>query len=322
MRYYTHSELSVFADCRRRWWLETFRNLRPRFRKVTGAAPIGTRVHAALAPYYVPPAMLPRDPRAVLEEVIAADRAVLLENIQTQPHGDGWMDEAFDPSIELKDFESEVELCRIMIAGYMDWLAETGVDSDYEVVIPSETAVTYEFRAGESLAGRLDAQVVQIPTGAHLGIDHKTGDFADLRSQLRDSDQMLRYEILRRAKMPEARSDGMAFNLLRRVKRTAKAKPPFYDRMLVNFNQHQIESAWVRTMAIINDIREVEQRLLAGESHLTAAYKRRTKDCSWKCEFFSACSSFDDGSRAEDMLSSLFVQGETMDRYPELIDET
>ncbi len=332
MRYYTHSEVSTFMECRRRWWLGYFRNLRPRYRKVTGAAPIGTRVHAALAPHYVPndyvhphfinadgdPLVGPLNPREVLEGVIAIDRATLLESIETQAPGDGWMDETFDPSSELKDFESEVELTRIMIAGYMEWLEETGADSDYEVVLPSETAVSVEFRAGESLAGRLDAQVVQISTGAHLGIDHKTGDFGDLRSALRDDDQMLRYEILRRANYPDVRSDGMLFNMLRKVRRTAKAKPPFYDRMLVNFNQHQIESAWVRTMAVINDIREVEQRLLAGEDHRTAVYKRRTKDCSWRCEFFSACASFDDGSRVEDMLQSLFVRGEPMERYPEL----
>lgn len=330
MRYYTHSEVSTFMECRRRWWLGSFRHLRPKYRKVTGAAPIGTRAHAALAPYYVPrdyahaadeegkAPVGPLDPRETLEQVIAEDRATLIESIQTQPSGDGWMDEAFDPSSELKDFESEVELCRIMIAGYMEWLEETGADSDYEVVLPSETAVSVEFRSGESLAGRLDAQVAQISTGAHLGIDHKTGDFGDLRSALRDDDQMLRYEILRRANFPDVRSDGMLFNMLRKVKRSAKAKPPFYDRMTVNFNQHQIESAWVRTMAVINDIREVEQRLLAGEDHRTAVYKRRTKDCSWRCEFFAVCPLFDDGSRAEDMVQSLFVTGEAMDRYPEL----
>jgi PD-(D/E)XK nuclease superfamily len=318
VRYFTHSELNVFNDCRRRWWLSSFRHLRPKFRKVTGAAPIGTRIHSALAPYYVPAALSPVDPRETLEAVITADRAALLESIQEAPTGDGWMDEVADPSSQLKDFESEAELCRIMIAGYMEWLAETGADSDYEVVVPSESAISYEFRPGESLAGRLDAQVVQISTGAHLGIDHKTGDFADLRSTLRDDDQMLRYEILRRTRMPEARSDGMLFNMLRKVKRTAKAKPPFYDRMTVNFNAHQIESAWVRTMGIINDIREVEQRLLAGEDHRVVVYKRRTRDCSWRCEFFNVCNAFDDGSRVEDMITSLYTVGSPTDRYPEL----
>jgi hypothetical protein len=262
--------------------------------------------------------MGPVDPRVTLEAVIAADRAELLATIAARPDDGGWMEDLADPSAQMKDFESEADLCRIMIAGYMEWLEETGADADYTVTLPSESAIAYEFREGESLAGRLDAQAVQISTGAHLGIDHKTGDFGDLKSSLRDDDQMLRYEILRRATRPDQRSDGMLFNMLRKVKRSARANPPFFDRMQVNFNSHQLESAWVRTMGIINDIREVERRLLAGEDHRVVVYKRRTKDCSWKCEFFHVCPMFDDGSRAEDMLQSLYVVGEPMDRYPEL----
>ena len=197
------------------------------------------------------------------------------------------MDDAADPSIELKEFESEVDLCRVMISGYMEWLEETGADADYEVVLPSESAVAYEFSPGESMAGRLDAQVVQISTGAHLGVDHKTGDLAALRSTLRDDDQMLRYEILRRANRPEQRSDGMLFNMFKKSKRTARAQPPFFDRMTVNFNQHQLESAWTRTMGIIQDIRRVEADLARGTDHRLVAYPRRTKDCDWKCEFLS-----------------------------------
>lgn len=319
MRYYTNSELNVFNDCRRRWWLGTFRRLRPRYRKVTGAAPIGSRIHLALAPYYVPPGDGPRDPRVVLEEVIARDRAEILAQVAAGPSVvHGWMDEEADPQFELREFEKEADLCRAMIQGYVEWLEETGVDSDFEVVFPSEQAVSYEFAPGESLAGRLDAQFVQISTGVHRGIDHKTGDFGALRSTLRDDDQMLRYEILRRATRPDARSDGMMFNMLRKVKRTANAKPPFFDRMTVNFNQTQLESAWTRTMGIIQDIRRVEVDLQRGTDHRFVAYSRRTKDCDWKCEFRAVCPMMDDGSRAEDMLQSLFVIGDPLERYPEL----
>lgn len=230
----------------------------------------------------------------------------------------GWADEAVSPTAELAKFEKEADLCRAMIHGYMEWLAETGADSDYEVVLPSESAIAYQFAEDEALAGRIDAQVVQVSTGAHLGIDHKTGDFGALRSTLRDDDQMLRYEILRRATRPDTRSDGMLFNMLRKVKRSERAKPPFFDRMTVNFNQHQLESAWTRTMGIIQDIRRVEADLRRGADHRLVAYSRRTKDCDWKCEFRAVCPMFDDGSRAEDMIQSLFVVGDPMERYPEL----
>ena len=73
-------------------------------------------------------------------------------------------------------------------------------------------------------------------------------------------------------------------------------------------------------MATINDIRDVTRRLDAGESHLSAAYPHPTGDCHWRCEFFSVCSMLDDGSRAEDMLQSLFVVGDPLERYPELVE--
>jgi hypothetical protein len=129
---------------------------------------------------------------------------------------------------------------------------------------------------------------------------------------------MLLYEILQRVTDPLNRNEGMIFNMLRKVKRTAKANPPFYKRAEVRFNQHQLDSAWYRFMGIIRDIDEVTARLDAGESHLTAVYPHPTKDCHWKCEFYPVCPMFDDGSRAEDMLQSLYVVGAPLERYPDL----
>jgi hypothetical protein len=114
------------------------------------------------------------------------------------------------------------------------------------------------------------------------------------------------------------KSDGMVFNMLRKVKRSARANPPFFKRAEVRFNEHQLTSAWYRVMAIINDIEAVTARLDAGESHYTAAYPRPNGDCSWKCEFYPVCGLFDDGSRAEDMLISLYQVGDPLERYPDI----
>lgn len=308
MRYFTNSEMGTFRECRRKWWLGTYRRLRLRHRSLVGAAPVGTRVHQALGEWYVPEGEERVDPREALKAIIERDTADLMASFG---------DDDVANSAVLKDFEDENDLVRAMIEGYVEWLEETGIDSDYRV-IGSEQTVQYEFAPGQSLAGRLDAQVVQISTGAHLGMDHKTGDFGTLRKKLMHDDQMLLYEILRRL-TTDGRSEGMIFNMLRKVKRTARAKPPFYDRESVKFNQTELESAWYRAMAIINDINDVTRRLDAGESHLTAAYRRPIDDmCSWKCEFFPVCPMLDDGSRAEDMLESLYVVGDPLERYPDL----
>jgi hypothetical protein len=311
MRYFTNSEMSTFRDCRRKWWLGTYRRLRPRARKVVGPAPIGTRVHQSLAQWYVPEGEERVDPREALEAIITADRADLLAGFGEDEVANGML---------VKDFEGESDLVRAMIEGYVEWLAETGIDSDYRVV-GSERAVEYQFADGLSIAGRIDTLLEKVSDGSHLGMDHKTGDFGALVKTLPMEEQMLLYEILRRL-TTEGRSSGMLFNMLRKVKRTARAKPPFYERLPVPFNQHQLNSAWYRVMAIINDILAVTARLDSGESHLTAAYPRPNKDCSWKCEFFAVCPMFDDGSRAEDMIQSLYVVGDPLDRYPDLTGGT
>lgn len=310
MRYYTNSEMSTYKDCKRRWWLGTYRRLRLRARTVVGAAPLGTRVHKALAAWYVPDGQEQVDPRESLVSAIESDRAALIESLPDDPDV---------RSTTMKDFESEVDLARAMIEGYVEWLAETGADQDLRVIAPEQT-ISYEFAPGKSLAGRLDVLVERISDGSHLDLDHKTGDFTTLRRMLPQDEQRLLYEILRRATFPDQRSDGTLLNMIRKVKRTARAKPPFYDRAEARFNHHQIENAWYRVMGTISEIERVTGELDAGASHQVVVPSRPTRDCHWKCEFYPVCPMFDDGSRAEDMIQSLYVQGDPLDRYPDLME--
>jgi hypothetical protein len=209
MRYFTNSEMSTFRDCRRKWWLSTYRRLKPRARKLTGPAPIGTRVHQALAPWYAPESEERVDPREALERIIQQDRYELIGSLGEDEVANGML---------VKDFEDENDLVRAMIEGYVEWLVETGIDSDYRVV-GSERAVEYQFADGLSIAGRIDTLLEKISDGTHLGMDHKTGDFGALVKMLPMDEQMLLYEILRRV-TTEGRSSGMLFNMLRKVKRT------------------------------------------------------------------------------------------------------
>lgn len=322
MRYYTNSEMGTFKDCRRKWWLGTYRKLRLRSRQMTGAAPIGTRVHQAFEPWYQPDfdaegnPIVKISPSVRIREVIAADRVQLIEQ---NAHLMATSDEEFNPMTALlKQFDSEAELATIMVDGYVQWLEETGADSDYRVIAGEQT-VEYEFAPGKAIAGKLDVRMQRIHDGVFFGMDHKTcGGFADLERRLPVDEQMLLYEILSRITNVGHQNAGMIFSMLRKVKRSATAKPPFFQRAEVRFNAHQLESMWYRVMGVINDIDAVTARLDAGESHYVIAYPRPNKDCSWKCEFYAVCPMFDDGSRAEDMIASLFVVGDPLERYPDL----
>lgn len=311
MRYYSNSEFQTFKECKRKWWLGWYRGLRPKRESAVGAAPLGTLVHLALAPFYVPEDQEPVDPRETLEMLIRHARAAVMEAYADDPEGVGGA---------LKELDSQHEYARAMIDGYMDWLAETGADSEFEI-IGSEQLVQHELSPGKTIIGRLDARVRRLSDGIRFFIDHKTcQSFADLQRSLKQTEQMPTYLILERVNgaLEGEWVEGAIFNGLRKVKRTGSAKPPFYDRFDKTYNSFELSSMWIRLQSTIRDIELAEERLASGELHLYAVPPTPSRDCHWKCEFYPVCPMFDDGSRAEDMLESVYEVGDQLSRYPEL----
>jgi hypothetical protein len=126
----------------------------------------------------------------------------------------------------------------------------------------------------------------------------------------------LHYNLLEALKPDEnTRCDGGVYNILRKIKRTANARPPFYERIEVRHNRQQLESYWNRFHGIVIDIMRVRAALDAGGDHRVHAYPTPTKDCSWDCDFAAVCPLLDDGSAAESMLESYFQPGNPYARY-------
>ena len=48
----SNSEIQVFKDCRRKWWLGYYRRLQPKQKQFTGALALGSRIHEALDIHY------------------------------------------------------------------------------------------------------------------------------------------------------------------------------------------------------------------------------------------------------------------------------
>ena len=325
MRYYSNSEFATFKRCRRKWWLGWFRHLKPLVESRTGSGPLGTMVHRSLAPWYVPEDYVhegildpagnkyvgPIDPRETVERLIREAKAAVIES---------WAHDPQSADAELTELDKQNDYVRAMVDGYMRWLEETGADQDLEI-LGSEVMVQLELFDGRILIGRLDVRVKRHSDGVRLYIDHKTcQNFPDLQRSLKNSEQMPTYMLLERttALAEEERAQGAIFNGLRKVKRTVNAKPPFFDRFDKQWNEHELESQWMRIHGQVRDIEEVEARLNRGEDPRFVAYPNATKDCHWQCEFYPVCPMFDDGSRAEDMLAAIYQVGSPLDRYPEL----
>jgi hypothetical protein len=63
------------------------------------------------------------------------------------------------------------------------------------------------------------------------------------------------------------------------------------------------------------DMLNVRQALDDGGSHQFVAYPRPSRDCKWKCQFFTICPMFDDGSAAEQAISEAYVVADPYGYY-------
>lgn len=303
VREISNSEVQAFKTCRREWWLRWYRGLRPRVELPVAKRDSGTRIHAALQQWYVPEGFERTDPREAIELEIMADQKVIRDHLVAS----GW--EAM-PS-EHHDMIALVkanDIERLMIEGYMQWIEETGADAYLEVIAPEVrlSASLPELECDDvRITGKLDVRVRRVSDGARMFIDHKTRDVMPKLSELERDEQMLHYELLEELADSDTADycDGALYNVLRRTKRTVRAKPPFYARHFVPHNEYTKRSFRTRLAATIRDMISVEAALDQGADHLSAAYPHPGKDCEWRCPFAGVCTMFDDGSYVEEMIS-------------------
>src|SRR5690554_267060 len=313
VRRFSNSEIQTFKRCRRKWYLGWYRRLRLRNQDPVGALAIGNRIHRALEAWYVPEGDNPTDPRTALEAAIASDWEACKQ---------AYAEIGQEPPPELvKEFNENTALERAMVEGYMEWLIETGVDSGLRVVAP-ETYLEAPLEVPGSnvdvlLIGKLDVRMIREYDGVRLFMDHKTTmSLTEPLKTIRLDEQMLHYHVLEWLSDVEGgRCDGALYNMLRKVKRSARAKPPFYDRVEVRHNKHELESFRRRLIGVIKTMLDVIARLEANEDPHVVVYPSPTRDCSWSCDFLPVCTMFDDGSRVDAMLEQYYVQEDPLSHY-------
>ena len=321
---FSNSELQTWKSCRRKWWLAWYRAQQLQVQNFTDVRSTGTRVHRALEAWYVPDGQPRVDPRTALERIVVEDWTSITELATKQNIGEEHL------AALAVEFTSATNLERAMIEGYVEWLSETGVDADLRVVgseqpivVPLELDVDLGARHGATtrpveIIGLLDTRVVRSTDEARLFIDHKTvGDINAPVATLPQNEQMLHYHLLDwlNSEHAEDRCDGALYNMIRRVRRSARAKPPFYARVEVRHNRYELDAYKRRMFAAMREIIVAEERLNRGENHLDVVYPSPSSQCVWSCDFFAVCNMFDDGSHADDMLKSIYTTGNPRARY-------
>ena len=304
----SNSEIQVFKRCKRRWYFNYYLQLKPNIDSATGAAPIGTRIHKVLDQYYNAKLNGASDDMA---------RALAMRYHGTLVAYDVEVGRA---SLDDKKYTSEIELTTLMLEGYFDWLQETGADEGLRVVA-SETPVEVDIEVDGTpvtVMGLLDLRLYRELDGAHLFIDDKTcmemtsfSKWSHLNEQFKTYDWLLSHAT-------GEHTDGGMFNLLRKVKRTSRATPPFHGRIEVRHSDKEMESFDQTLHGEIRDIIRLRRALDAGSAGdlMGRIYPTPTRDCSWECPYFQVCPMVDraDGSAGR-MIELTMHPADPYERY-------
>lgn len=283
------SEIARFMRCRRSWAMTYFYKwgVDPMKASPVSKALLGTRIHAAMEAY---------DGYGI--DPISALAAIYDEARRQRPD-------------YIAELTGEQDWATIMVAGYLEWAAENGLDEEHEVIsTESEVETAFQLSNGEMaiVTGKLDQIVRRRIDGAILLRDWKTVTTLGKVDTILLDPQMRIYSALLATASDGMRVDGALYTMMLRSKRTARATGPFYEQVHVRYNGHEIVNMKTRLRGILDDMERVTRGLAARHDHRFAAYPNPIPDrCAWDCPFVNVCPLFDDGSRVEDAMNANFV---------------
>lgn len=309
----SNSEIQVWKECRRRWYLTYYRELGLKAAEMVGPRRLGTKVHLALEVAY-------RDegnPITVLAELYTEDE----ERCQTEE--------------QIIALRKEHDLANAMVTGYLEWAAETGADDGLELESAEVVTEVESGVPGVRLRGKLDQRWSRKVDGARLFRDFKTVQELTTPAKLLPMDEQMKFyhlleylqSLQESGREPMWRTDGALYTMLRKVKRTANAKPPFYGQVEVHHNMTELRTFMMRVRKVIEEIVTSRQQMEAMEAAYEAGDKsqphphhyvfppRPSRDCTWKCDFFAVCSMMDDGSNYEGLLAEYYTHIDPHERY-------
>lgn len=296
----TNSGMKEFMEDKRKWMLNSIFGFKKRDESPVGPLALGSRVHSSLEYLYT-------NGDGLLEEyarLAETDREVFMDS----PDG-FWTD-------KVDAFNSEVELGRIMLEGYQEWAEEEGLDADITVEAVEKT-VSAPIKDGKViLMGKQDLTIVDHMDDSRVIRDFKTAlNMSDYDKMASIDPQLPFYQYVETLADPSAKLDGGQFVVLRKVKRTARSKPPFYQVWRTRANAHALESMALKVDGLADEMLSTRDRILAGEDHRRVAPSNPTRDTSWKNPYYNLYPMMDDGSDYIRMLKDLYVQDNPLARY-------
>lgn len=293
-RYFTSSELRLWQKCRRQWYIRHFLQYGPkRDPGDVSVARTGTLFAAGCEVYYN---------GGSVHDALSAVAGTARENEC------GLIESGAEHRVPA--LRKNVELVEIMLSGFTEWLEETGADSDLTIVsAEEEISVEHPEIPGAWLLGKTDQRAVRRSTGRRLILDNKTCSSASDQEILAPmSPQFKHYGVIELLRDPDkVPVEGAIVRWARRVKRTARAKPPFYGEIFVPLPLPTLRSYYRQSTGLIREILAAEERLRAGESEdyvCGPTVQGGGLGCG-SCPFRAVCPTMDSDGHTDNSLTEL-----------------
>lgn len=294
----THSDISNFLTCRRKWQYDYVLDFRSA-EKLTGPLALGTRVHAALEAYYSGET---DDPVAWIDQKGKDDLALLEVRDDVKP----W---------DLSQMYEDMIVGRNCVTLYMEWLEETNADATFRTVSVEEKVEAPILGGRAILRGKVDLLQEDVTSGLLCSNDFKTtADWGGgLEDQLIRSYQHWCYLIALQYVYPDRNVECAQYTVLRKVKKIPSSPPksPLVSRFTVPSTRRSIgmKKAQIERIAL-------EMLNLRDKDDPAVFYPSPGRHCSW-CDYKAPCDIADESP--ESVLALLsngkYVQGTRYDRY-------
>lgn len=330
-RYYTNSEFAVMRDCARKWYLQHYKQVARINERISETTETGNGVHYACQHYYNTGGKM--DIVALVVQYFAEKRASQIALLEHDEDGKVNENASLIVTSNIEALDKAEAFAKIMVEGYVEWLEEEGADS-YLTFISAEEEVQVAFPADgfpkdgieqPILLAKLDARFQDQRTDARVFMDHKTvQNFPDREKWAHLDPQFYYYSLidyltlLLEFEQDEAQSrwtDGGIINMIRKVKRTGSAKPPFYKRIEVRKSMIELQNFYMRCAGEITRIQQTELALDAGTDHHYVCPPSPSRDCDWKCQYMQLCAMMDDGSDNEGYMQNVMTERNPLERY-------
>jgi len=293
----TNSEMARFQSCRRGWYISYYLRLR-RIRDYASLPSVGNFYHHGLEVYY-------NTGETDVVDMVRYEADALIND---------------NPDMA-EQINKDAELAQIMLTGYFEWLEETGADEGLSVIGAEQAVEVGLGETGYRLRGKIDTRLERDADGAWLQLENKTvANLGDIPKYAQAAPQFLTYDLLAFLLAKEEkgrRTDGVIINMARRVKRTPRAKPPFYDRWEVRHSVEELRSHYRHVVGIGRQIEEVRHALDNGADHHTVCPPKVDRNHIWACPCAPLTPMMDDGSDWKSFVEDLYEEYNPWQRYEE-----